>query len=146
MKLDSRDRKLIAMLERNARTPVAEIARALHLARSTVQERIARLEQSGVIEGYTVALNTELLPRKAIRSRVAVSVQSPRLNAVVRQLADMPEVTCCETVSGQLDLMLEVETDTTEQLDAVVEAIGALPGVERTESNIVLRQFFSRSL
>jgi len=146
VKLDAKDHKLIAILQGNARTSIADLARTVHLARSTVQERLVKLEQAGVIEGYTVCLNRDLLPRRAIRSRVAVCVQSPRLSAVVRQLADMAEVICCETVSGQLDLMLEVATDTTEQLDEVVEAIGALPGVERTESNIVLKQFFQRSL
>lgn len=143
--LDSKDRQLIALLQENARTPVAELARAVHLARSTVQERLYKLEQTGVIEGYGVRLNPELIPRPDIRCHVAVCVRSPMLNAVVTALSAMPEVLCCETVSGQLDLVLSVATNTTEQLDTVVEKVGALPGVERTESSIVLRQFFNRN-
>jgi len=146
VKLDAKDRQLIALLQQNARTPVSDLARAVHLARSTVQQRILRLEQAGIIEGYRVQLNPELLPRPLLRSRVTVCARAPLLNTLVNALADMPEVVCCETVSGQLDLCLEVATDSPEQLDRVVEAIGALPGVERTESHIVLRQFFNRSL
>lgn len=53
---ESRDQKLLALLRRNARTSVTELAKALHVSRSTIQNRIARLETSGVIRGYSVIL------------------------------------------------------------------------------------------
>ena len=50
------DTKLIDLFRANAREPTASLARKLGLARSTVQERLARLEREGIIKGYTVAL------------------------------------------------------------------------------------------
>lgn len=146
MKLDDKDKKLIALLQLNARTPVSELAKSVHLARSTVQERLKRLEHTGVIEGYTLCLNAELLPQQGIRSRVALTVRAPMQSAVIRELELISDVLCCETVSGAADLLLEVTSQTPDQLDRLVEKLGTLPGVERTESSIVLRQFFKRVL
>lgn len=146
MTLDAKDKQLLALLQLNARSSVAELARQVHLARSTVQERIKRLEQSGVIQGYSVNLNAENLAQKGIQSRVALTVKSPYFNKVIHALQLMGEVQSCETVSGQYDLMLKVHSDTPDQLDQIVERIGALTGVERTESSIILRQFFKRSI
>lgn len=145
MILDAKDKQLLALLQLNARTSAADLARQIHLARSTVQERIKRLEHAGVIEGYSVNLNVDRLAKEGIQSRVALSLKSPYFNSVIKALERMPEVQCCETVSGQFDLMLEVESKSPDQLDQIVEKIGALTGVERTESSIILRRFFKRS-
>ncbi|WP_271272641.1 Lrp/AsnC family transcriptional regulator [Aliamphritea hakodatensis] len=146
LKLDSKDQHILALLQQNARLPTAEIARAVNLARSTVQERIRRLEERGMIEGYSVRLNVQLLPRPQFFSRVSVSVLAPCQAAVIGSLERIPQVYCCETVSGSVDLMLEVRAHDAAELDAVIEKISALKGVERTESGIVLREFFRRDL
>jgi len=146
MTLDAKDKQILALLQLNARTSVADLARQVHLARSTVQERIKRLESSGIIEGYSLTLNAQLLEKTGIQSRVALSLKAPYFNSVIKALELMPEVQCCETVSGQFDLMLEVQSHSTDQLDQIVERIGALTGVERTESSIIMRRFFKRSI
>ncbi|WP_261843288.1 Lrp/AsnC family transcriptional regulator [Aliamphritea ceti] len=146
MNLDTKDQHILALLQQNARMPTAEIARAVNLARSTVQERIRRLEEKGVIEGYGVRLNAQLLPRPQFFSRVSVSVLAPFQAAVIGILESIPQVYCCETVSGSIDLMLEIRAHDSAELDAVIEKISALKGVERTESGIILREFFRRAL
>jgi DNA-binding Lrp family transcriptional regulator len=146
MILDAKDKQLLALLQLNARTSVADLARQIHLARSTVQERIKRLELAGVIVGYSVNLNEDRLAKEGIQSRVALSLKSSYFTSVIKALELMPEVQCCETVSGQFDLMLEVDTQSPDQLDQIVERIGTLTGVERTESSIILRRFFKRSI
>lgn len=146
MQLDSKDQHILALLQQNARMPTAEIARAVSLARSTVQERIRRLEDRGIIAGYSVRLNSQLLPKPQFFSRVSVSVLAPFQAAVIASLEDIPQVYCCETVSGTVDLMLEVRAADAAELDRVIEKISALKGVERTESGIVLREFFRRQL
>ena len=146
MTLDAKDKQILALLQLNARTSVADIARQVHLARSTVQERIKRLEQTRIIEGYSLKLNAELLATSGIKSRVALSVKASHFNNVIRALELMPEVQSCETVSGQFDLMLKAQTESPDKHDQLVERIGELNGVERTESSIILRQFFKRSL
>ncbi|WP_438464373.1 Lrp/AsnC family transcriptional regulator [Marinomonas sp. PE14-40] len=143
---DAKDKQILALLQLNARLPTADIARQVHLARSTVQERIKRMEQAGLIEGYAVKLNADLLPKIAIQSRVALSVKASHFNNVIRALELMPEVLSCETVSGQFDLMLKAQTTSPDKHDQLVERIGELNGVERTESSIILREFFKRSI
>lgn len=143
---DAKDKQILALLQLNARLSTADIARQVHLARSTVQERIKRMEQAGLIEGYAVKLNADLLPKTAIQSRVALSVKASHFNNVIRALELMPEVLSCETVSGQFDLMLKAQTASPDKHDQLVERIGELNGVERTESSIILREFFKRSI
>lgn len=143
---DAKDKQILALLQLNARLSTADIARQVHLARSTVQERIKRMEQAGLIEGYAVKLNADLLPKTAIQSRVALSVKASHFNNVIRALELMPEVLSCETVSGQFDLMLKAQTTSPDKHDQLVEKIGELNGVERTESSIILREFFKRSI
>jgi DNA-binding Lrp family transcriptional regulator len=143
---DAKDKQILALLQLNARLSTADIARQVHLARSTVQERIKRMEQAGLIQGYAVKLNADLLPKSAIQSRVALSVKASHFNNVIRALELMPEVLSCETVSGQFDLMLKAQTASPDKHDQLVERIGELNGVERTESSIILREFFKRSI
>ena len=144
MQPDKKDQQILNLLQRNARMPVAEIARAVDLARSTVQERIRRLEDRGVITAYELRLNDELLGKPKYFSRVAVTVKAPHQAAVIRLLETIPQVRACETVSGVFDMMLEIRADDAVELDGVIEKISALTGVERTESSIVLREFFRR--
>ena len=144
--MDSKDQKILSLLAENARIPASEIARAVHLARTTVNERIKRLEQKGIIQGYNVRLDNTQLQRPALLSRVAITVKAPQQKAVLRQLESFSQVYACETISGSFDIMLEVRTQDTAELDWVIEKVSALNGVESTESAIVLREFFRREV
>lgn len=144
--MDSKDQKILSLLAENARIPASEIARAVHLARTTVNERIKRLEQKGIIQGYNVRLDNTQLQRPALLSRVAITVKAPQQQAVLRQLESFSQVYACETISGSFDIMLEVRTQDTAELDWVIEKVSALNGVESTESAIVLREFFRREV
>ncbi|MGB1239229.1 MAG: Lrp/AsnC family transcriptional regulator [Pseudomonadales bacterium] len=140
MKLDDKDKRLLALLQRDARTSTAQLAREVHLARSSVQARIARLEQRGVITGYHAALDQALLP-SAVRARVAVTASGAEQGELIAQLCELPCVNCCESVSGESDILLEICTASTEALEQVVDHINRLPGVERTQSSIVLKRY-----
>ncbi|WP_136680311.1 Lrp/AsnC family transcriptional regulator [Neptunomonas sp. XY-337] len=144
--MDSKDQKILSLLAENARIPASETARAVHLARTTVNGRIKRLEQKGIIQGYKVRLDNKQLQRPALLSRVAITVKAPQQQAVLRQLESFSQVYACETISGSFDIMLEVRTQDTAELDWVIEKVSALNGVESTESAIVLREFFRREV
>ncbi len=144
MKLDAKDKQIIALLKLNARTSTTELARQVALARSTVQERIKRLESKQVIQGYSVNINKDIIEQAKIRARVSITARSPAQNTIIKKLSTFAEVTCCESVSGQSDLFLEIQTNTTDQLEDVIDKIGQLKGVEHTESSIVLKRFFNR--
>lgn len=143
MPIRDTDAKLIALLRTNAREPAASLARKLGLARSTVQERIARLEREGTIKGYTVRLADEAESRK-LRAIVMISADPKQAERVTAELRRMPEVRSLSAVAGAYDMMALVETDTTAKMDASLDRIGNAAGVARTVSSIVLSEKFAR--
>lgn len=143
MPIRDTDAKLIALLRTNAREPAASLARKLGLARSTVQERIARLEREGTIKGYTVRLADEAESRK-LRAIVMISADPKQAERVTAELRRMPEVRSLSAVAGAYDMMALVETDTTAKMDASLDRIGNAAGVARTVSSIVLSEKFTR--
>ena len=137
------DAKLIALLKADAREPTASLARKLGLARSTVQERIARLEREGVIKGYTVRLSDEAAT-KNLRAVVMIVADARQADRVTAELKKITEVRSLAAVSGAHDMMAVVEADTAARMDAVLDRIGKANGVARTVSSIVLSEKFSR--
>jgi len=141
--MDDVDQHLLARLRENARAPVADLARSLGLSRTTVQSRLARLERSGVIAGYAVRLS-ETAERAQIRAFVMLTVEPKKSAAVVGALRRLSGVRRLQSVSGPFDLIAAVEAPSVEQMDALIDEIGALHGVERTNSSIVLSTKFDR--
>ncbi|HEX3431345.1 MAG TPA: Lrp/AsnC family transcriptional regulator [Rhizomicrobium sp.] len=137
------DRSLLALLKANAREPVAALARKLGLARSTVQERIARLEREGVIKGYTTLIAEESEARK-LRAVVMIAADPREAGRIGGELKRMPEVRALSAVSGAYDMMAIVEAETPARMDAALDRIGKAGGVTRTVSSIILSEKFSR--
>ena len=138
----SSDSKLIALLRANAREPTASLARKLGLARSTVQERIARLEREGTVKGYTVKLAEDTTGH--LRAVVMISTDPKQGERVSAELKKLTEVRSLVAVSGASDLIATVEAESAPKLDAALDRIGRVHGVARTVSSIVLSEKFSR--
>lgn len=141
--LDGIDRKLIALLQENARASVTELAAKLKLGRTTVHERIAKLEKNGVILGYSTILSRNLGGQSS-RAIVMLSLVQRMQAAVMERLRLLPEVLTCHTVSGDFDLALMVEAPQMDDLDAVLDEIIHLPGVERCRSSIIMTTNFHK--
>ena len=143
MKLTPTDQQLLTVLRETERASPAEIARRLKLSRTTVQSRIERLERQGVIAGYTVRVHDEA-ERSHIRAHIMITVLPKQTAAVVQALHAMPEVRSLHSVSGPSDLVALGVTPTVAEMDALTDRIGALDGVERTTSSIILSAKFER--
>ena len=143
MIIDATDRALIALLRENARIGHAEAARRLRLSRTTVQARVESLERRGVIAGYTVRLAEEI-SRKTVRAHVTIVVAPKASGGVTGALQRMPELRALYSVAGAFDLLAVVEAEDVPSLDTAIDAIGALGGVERTQSSIILSTKFER--
>lgn len=143
MKLTASDQQLLSVLRENARASTAEIARRLGLSRTTVQSRIERLERDGVIAGYTVRV-ADAAELGHIRAHIMVTVLPKQMAAVVDALRAMPEVRALHSVSGPFDLMALGVVPTVAEMDALTDRIGAVDGVERTTSSIILSAKFER--
>lgn len=135
--LDEMDRRLIALLRENARLPSAVLARRLGVSRGTVQNRLDRLTESGVILGYTVRLSGEA-EAAAVRATMAIEVQSSDMRAVVAALRRMPAVGQVWSTNGRWDLVAEIATSDLASLDATLTAIRALKAVANSETSILL--------
>jgi len=131
------DLSLIALLRENARASTAELARRLGVSRTTVQSRIEKLERNGVIAGYSVRLAPDY-EKDLVRAHILVTALpklSPSVEAVLRGI---PQVRTLHSVSGSFDMIIVAEAPSVRDLDAVIDRIGALDGVERTLSSIIL--------
>lgn len=135
--LDDTDRALLALLRENARLPAADLARRLGIARTTVQSRLQRLERSGAVVGYTVVVPDEA-EAALVRAHVMVIAAPKQGAAITAALRRIPEVRTLLSVSGPYDLIAVVAAGSIGELDALIDRIGALDGVERTTSAIVL--------
>lgn len=135
--VDQLDRNILDMLESDARVAVSTIARELGLARATVKERMDRLEKSGVIAGYTIRIN-EALARRRIAAHILIDIDPKQIKTVTQQLQKMVHVRGLYAISGSHDLIAVLRTETTEELDDALDRIGATPGVQYTETSVIL--------
>lgn len=142
-RIDAQDRRLLALLQANARLPVATLARQLGLARSTVQDRLNRLEREGVISGYAVRLGVDD-DRARVRAHVLITVRPKLETQVVAALKKLPEVRRLSSVSGAHDLIAEIAAADLPAIDRVLDEIGGMAGIERTTSSIILSTKFER--
>jgi DNA-binding Lrp family transcriptional regulator len=143
MKLTDTDRQLLSLLRENARASTALIARRLGLSRTTVQSRIERLEREGVISGYTVRVHDDY-ERRHVRAHIMIAVHPKQMTSVVAALRAMPELRAAYSVSGAYDLIAICAVPAVSEMDVLTDRIGAIEGVERTTSSIVLSTKFER--
>lgn len=141
--MDAIDEKLIAALRENARASTAQLARWVGRSRTSVQSRIERLERVGIIVGYGVRLAPEH-GQGAVRTHVMVKVGPKEARAVTAALRAIPAVRVLHSVSGDFDLIAVAVAGSVAEMDQVIDDIGALDGVERTTSSIILSTKFER--
>lgn len=141
--MDDIDRQLIALLRENARTPTADLARRLRLSRTTVQSRIERLERRGIVAGYTVRLSDDY-ESGLVRAHVLIRALPKLARKVEEALAGIAEVRTLHSISGSYDMIAVVAAPSIAELDQLIDRIGALEGVERTMSSIILSTRISR--
>ncbi|MCB1385997.1 MAG: Lrp/AsnC family transcriptional regulator [Nitratireductor sp.] len=132
-----KDLELVNLLRINAREPVASIARKLGISRTTVQDRIRRLEQNGTIAGYSLKLGAQAR-NSGLSAMIMLAIEPRRQGEVARLAARFAEVEALHTVSGKFDLIAQVKADGPEAMDRLIDRIGALPGISDVETMVVL--------
>jgi len=137
--IDDIDRQILNILQQNARTSNAEIARQVEMAPSAVLERIRRLEARGVIQGYEVRINPEALGQNLL---AYVFVRSNDFDSDLKtaeMLADIPEVLEAHHIAGEDCYLLKVRTRDAKALGRLLrERIGSNGSVQSTRTTIVL--------
>lgn len=144
--LDDVDRRLLALLQANAREPAALLGRKLKLARTTVVARIARLEREGVIAGYGVRLGqaAQGAPGTGVHAYCGINVNARSADRVMDALAGFPEVEEVCAVSGSFDYMVLLRCADHAQLDQILDRLGQMEGITQTHTSIILRRKIDR--
>lgn len=135
--MDDLDRRLLGLLRDDGRASIAALAKQLHVARGTVQNRLARLEADGTIVGYSVRLRPQHEEQR-VRGLMTVAVSGNRLEAVLKALRREPAVTALHTTNGRWDLVAELVADNLQAFDAVLTRIRQLDGIASTETSLLL--------
>ena len=134
--MDTTDRQLLSLLRDNARMSVAAMAKALGVARGTVQNRLARLKRWCDV-GYTVRLKREAEDQR-IRALMTVAVEGNRTDEVLKALRGDPAVRALHTTNGRWDIVAELRTDSLEAVDRVLGRIRQIDGISTTETSLLL--------
>jgi DNA-binding Lrp family transcriptional regulator len=132
-----KDEELLALLKADSREPVAALARKLGLSRTTVQDRLKRLEEAGVIAAYTIRLSRET-DQGGMRAFVTLAVEPRRQVEVGKHLARFPQIETLHTVSGKFDLFALVRTASSEAMDRLIDELGQIPGIRGIETSVIL--------
>lgn len=140
---DELDHRLLALLRKDARMPMARLAKALGISRASAYSRLHKLEDAGVIEGFTVRVN-ENFHGRLIRAHVLIKVAGKLARAAEKQLRAMPQIISLHAISGVYDLIAELEAPSVTDLNELIDRIGELDGVEMTNSSILLATKWSR--
>lgn len=138
--MDTLDQSLIGLLRENARISVADLAKRLHVSRATIGNRVRRLEEGGVIVGYTVRLRPDAAPAH-IKAWMSIAVEGDRTRDVVRTLLGEPAVASLHDTNGRWDLLAELRAASIAELSEVLERVRAIKGIETTETSIHLQIF-----
>jgi DNA-binding Lrp family transcriptional regulator len=140
---DATDRALIALLQVDARSSTADLARKLGLARTTVVARLARLERDGVIVGYSVRLASDQ-DDSGVQAYVGLNVNAKQARTLLLRLSALPELRQLVSVSGEFDYLALLKAGSPARLDRLLDEIGEMDGVLKTHTSVVLAQRIDR--
>ena len=138
--MDETDHKLLSLLRQDARLQVAALAQKLQVSRGTVSNRIRRLEDEGVIVGYTVRLRPDV-QHNEIKAWMSIAVEGNQTRTVIASLLGEPGVATLHDTNGRWDLLAELRAETLQDLAKVLERIRLLKGISNTETSIHLETF-----
>ena len=138
--MDSTDQQLLSLLRKDARTSVATLASKLGVSRGTVTNRIMKLEDAGVIVGYTVRLRPDAQPNE-ICAWMSVAVEGNETRKVISSLLGEPGVACLHDTNGRWDLLAELRAANLADLSKVLERIRLIRGISSSETSIHLETY-----
>ncbi|NJE05165.1 Lrp/AsnC family transcriptional regulator [Thermococcus sp. M36] len=136
--LDDTDRKILAILQKNSRTPLREISREVNLAESTVYERIKKLKERGIIKRFTVILDPNALGF-GILAFILIKAKAGKYSNVALELKKYPEIVEIYETTGDYDMLIKIRTRGSEELNEFLDTIGEIEGVEATHTMVVLK-------
>ncbi|MDA7438568.1 Lrp/AsnC family transcriptional regulator [Candidatus Pseudothioglobus singularis] len=145
--MDSKDLRILSILQKNGRIPISELAIKLNMSDTPCLRRVKKLENAGVISGYTANIRADSLGFNAIVYVFVRLTENSNSNADLFEdsVKDLPEVLECSVISGSHDYLLKIIShDLLSYESFIKQSIGNLRCVSSIESTVVLKQTFSR--
>ena len=137
--MDIIDIKILNILKENARTKASAIADEIDLSISAVTERIKKLEQSGVIDKYTLIVNQKKIGND-ISAVMEVSIDHPNhIDSFINFVNETPNIISCYCVTGDYDFILKIMIDSSEGLEQLYRMVKGFEGVKATKTYIILK-------
>jgi len=143
MAIDKIDKLILNQLINNARESASNIADSVGMSVPAVTERIKKLQDSGVIKGYSVSIDNHMIGVDVSAFITIISESSKFFEDVVNEANKNPYVTKCYTTTGTGSHILHVKTENSISLEKLLRAIQSWPGVKRTETQLILNSYKS---
>ena len=138
MELDETDRKLLNLLQGDAKVPYAKLAKRLGVSSSGIHKRVKRLLDAGVIKKFVAVVDPQIIGKK-LKAFVGISTSPGGCGEVIAQLSKRPEVLEIHEVAGEHDLFVKLLTDDTLKLNEILHEMDKIPGVSSTRTLVVLK-------
>jgi Lrp/AsnC family transcriptional regulator for asnA, asnC and gidA len=138
MELDETDRKLLNLLQADAKVPYAKLARRLGISSSGIHKRVRRLVDAGVIKKFVAVVDPQVVGKK-LNAFIGVSTLPGTCGEVIANLSKRPEVLEIHEVAGEHDLFIKFITSDTLKLNELLHEIDKIPGVSSTRTLVVLK-------
>jgi len=135
--LDDKDRQILELLRADARLPLKTLAAKVGLARSTLRDRLSRLEADGTIRGYHADIADG---GPSVSAYLFVRLRSTPASGLIAFLRRMPEVKSCTSLTGDIDLLVELSAATTDRVNATRDRISSHESVADLTTSIVLNR------
>lgn len=133
---DALDRKLIAHLRADGRASLSALCETLGVARGTVRNRLDRLVETGILQGFTVQLRDD--DGEAVRAIMMIGLAVRPTKAILNRLRGIPEIRLLHTTNGRWDLVASIQADSLQDFDRVISEVQSVEGVAATETNLLL--------
>jgi Lrp/AsnC family leucine-responsive transcriptional regulator len=144
VQLDALDKAIVEELQRDSRATYAEIGSRVGLSAAAVHSRVKNLERRKVITGFGARIDAVAIGLP-VTAFLAVRVANALPGMEVRDhLVDGPEIEECHSVAGAIDLLLKVRCASPEHLEELIKTVRTVPGVDRTDTSVVLRTVFDQ--
>jgi DNA-binding Lrp family transcriptional regulator len=138
--MDETDHQLLSLLRQDARLSIADLAHKLAVSRGTVTNRITKLEDAGIIVGYTVRVRPDV-QRNDIKAWMSIAVEGNQTRSVISHLLGEPNVATLHDTNGRWDLLAELRAENLQELGKTLERVRLVKGISNTETSIHLETY-----
>ena len=138
--MDKLDYRILNILKENGRETASDISKAIHLSVSAVLDRIKKMEEAGIIKGYTVRVDAKALGND-VTALMEISLEHPRYHDdFVEVIMEHPKILDCYYLTGDYDFVLKITCASSDELEQIHRTIKSTPGVSATRTHFVLKE------